>query len=184
MVGENNAKIEKIKKSSKAAYTATNIIKILLIVCAAIAVLTGVFLIGIRGFLNREFEKAFESGQLVEKDIEAFEELGERELGRTLIEKGDYAMAIGIYVIIFGIVIAWLALVLHFVGRIFRDFMEGYSPFQPGIIKNLKIALALIVIYTAQSSLGMALVIAMASWCVVNIFEYGCELQKQSDETL
>lgn len=24
----------------------------------------------------------------------------------------------------------------------------------------------------------------IASWCVVNIFEYGCELQRQSDETL
>ena len=68
--------------------------------------------------------------------------------------------------------------------RIFKDFMESYSPFQPDILKNLKIALVLIVIYVAQSDIGIALVIGMAAWCVTNIFEYGCELQRQSDETL
>ncbi|MCM1136282.1 MAG: hypothetical protein NC400_12000 [Clostridium sp.] len=184
MMGENNTKIEKIKKSSKAAYIVTNILKSLLLVCAAIALVSGMLVIGLGGVVNRELRAAFDSGVISEKDMEVFEELGERDLGQMLIDDGNYAMAIGIYVIIFGIIVALLALVLHFVSRIFKSFMESYSPFQPEILKNLKIALVLIVVYTAQSSLGIALIIAMASWCVINIFEYGCELQKQSDETL
>lgn len=181
---EVNTKIEKIKKSSKAAYVVTNVLKIFLIVCSMLSILAGMLVIGLGDVLNRGLGRAFESGELTAGDLEAFEELFERELGRRLIEEGNYSLAIGIYAVIFGITVILLALVLHFVSRIFKDFMESYSPFQQGILKNLKIALALIVVYTAQSGIGMALVIAMASWCVISIFEYGCELQRQSDETL
>ena len=180
-MSESSSKIERIKKSSKAAYIVTNIFKI---VCAVLAILGGVLVIGLGGILNRGIGNALADGELKERDILAFEELGERELGQKLIKEGNYALAIGIYAIIFGITIILLALVLHFVSRIFKDFMESYSPFQPDILKNLKIALVLIVIYVAQSDIGIALVIGMAAWCVTNIFEYGCELQRQSDETL
>lgn len=177
-------KIEKIKKSSRAAYITTNILKVMLIVCAILAWLGGITVMGLGGIINQSFDKALKGGQMKERDIAALKELTERELGRRLMEGENYAMTIGVYMMVFGIAIALLALVLHFVSRVFKEFMESYSPFQPGILKNLKIALVLIVVYTAQSSLGIALVIAMASWCIMNIFEYGCELQKQSDETL
>lgn len=183
-MSESSSKIERIKKSSKAAYIVTNIFKVFLIVCAVLAILGGVLVIGLGGILNRGIGNALADGEIKERDILAFEELRERELGQKLIKEGNYALAIGIYAIIFGITIILLALVLHFVSRIFKDFMESYSPFQPDILKNLKIALVLIVIYVAQSGLGIALVIGMAAWCVTNIFEYGCELQRQSDETL
>lgn len=183
-MGENNMKIEKIRKSSKAAYVVTNILKIFLIVCAVLAILGGIIVIGFGGAINQSLGRALQSGEIKERDITAFEELTEHKLGRRLMEGENYAEVIGVYTAVFGIAIALLALVLHFVSRIFKDFMESYSPFQPGIVKNLKVALVLIVVYTAQSSLGIALVIALASWCIINIFEYGCELQKQSDETL
>lgn len=183
-MSESNMRIEKIKKSSKAAYTVTNIFKVFLIVCAILVMLGAVMVVGLRGAVNQGIGIALAGGEIKERDIAAFAELSERELARRLIEGGDYAMAIGIYAVIFGISIILLALVLHFVSRIFKDFMISYSPFQESILKNLKIALILIVVYTAQSGLGIALVIAMASWCVINIFEYGCELQRQSDETL
>ena len=183
-MGESNTKIEKIKKSSKAAYVVTNIAKVFLMVCSMLTILAGMLVIGLGGVLNQSLGREFEDGVIKEGELAVFESIFERDLGRRLIEEGNYALAIGIYVIIFGITVILLALVLHFVSRIFRDFMESYSPFRPGILKNLKITLVLIVIYTAQSGLGIALVVAMASWCVINIFEYGCELQKQSDETL
>ena len=183
-MSESNTKIEKIKKSSKAAYVVTNISKVFLIVCSILTILAGMLVIGLGGILNASLGRAIEDGAMQESGLASLESIFERDLGRRLMEEGNYALAIGIYVIIFGITMLLLALVLHFVSRIFKDFMESYSPFRPGILKNMKITLALIVFYTAQSGLGMALVVAMASWCVMNIFEYGCELQRQSDETL
>ena len=183
-MSESNTKIEKIRKSSKAAYVVTNISKVFLIVCSILTILAGMLVIGLGGILNASLGRAIEDGAMQESGLASLESIFERDLGRRLMEEGNYALAIGIYVIIFGITVILLALVLHFVSRIFRDFMESYSPFRPGILKNMKITLALIVFYTAQSGLGMALVVAMASWCVMNIFEYGCELQRQSDETL
>lgn len=183
-MSESNTKIEKIKKSSKAAYVVTNILKVFLMVCSILAILSGMLVIGLGDILNRSLGRVFAEGVMKEGELAAFESIFERDLGRRLMEEGNYALAIGIYVIILGITVILLALVLHFVSRIFKDFMENYSPFRPGILKNMKITLVLIVVYTAQSGLGMALVVAMASWCVINIFEYGCELQRQSDETL
>ena len=183
-MSESNTKIEKIRKSSKAAYVVTNISKVFLIVCSILTILAGMLVIGLGGILNASLGRAIGDGAMQESELASLESIFERDLGRRLMEEGNYALAIGIYVIIFGITMLLLALVLHFVSRIFNDFMESYSPFRPGILKNMKITLALIVFYTAQSSLGMALVVAMASWCVMNIFEYGCELQRQSDETL
>ncbi|NBJ99312.1 hypothetical protein D5282_18895 [bacterium 1xD8-48] len=183
-MSESNTKIEKIRKSSKAAYVVTNISKVFLIVCSILTILAGMLVIGLGGILNASLGRAIEDGAMQESGLASLESIFERDLGRRLMEEGNYALAIGIYVIIFGITMLLLALVLHFVSRIFKDFMESYSPFRPGILKNMKITLALIVFYTAQSGLGMALVVAMASWCVMNIFEYGCELQRQSDETL
>ena len=183
-MSESNTKIEKIRKSSKAAYVVTNISKVFLIVCSILAILAGMLVIGLGGILNASLGRAIGDGAMQESELASLESIFERDLGRRLMEEGNYALAIGIYVIIFGITMLLLALVLHFVSRIFKDFMESYSPFRPGILKNMKITLALIVFYTAQSGLGMALVVAMASWCVMSIFEYGCELQRQSDETL
>ena len=41
--------------------------------------------------------------------------------------------------VVSGYMLAAMAVMLHFIGRIFRDFRESYSPFQPGLVKELKI---------------------------------------------
>ena len=81
-------------------------------------------------------------------------------------------------------VLVCFTVVLHFVGKVFKTFQESYSPFQPKVIRNLRITFILLTLYTLSTSLGIGLIVGLASWCVLNIFEYGCELQKQSDETL
>ena len=177
-----NLKIERIQKSSRAAFIVTNVIKILLIVCSGISIVAGCMVIGFRSIINSALTKESVITDLLEEDIRP--SLALRNLGGSLIGNGQFAEATGVYMIVLGIILGCMAVVLHFVSKVFRDFMLSYSPFQTQIVKNLKIAFILITVFVLQSSLGYGLLIGLASWCVINIFEYGCELQRQSDETL
>lgn len=177
----NNLKIEKIQKSSKAAFTQTNIVKIFLIVMTVILLVLGFIMLGVKDVFNWLFMEGVESGAFT---VEEFEWAFEGQMLQHLVEDGQIALALGLYMIEMGIMLICLVVVLHFVGRIFKTFRESYSPFQPEIIKNLRITFILLTLYTLTSSMGIGLIVGLASWCVLNIFEYGCELQKQSDETL
>ena len=100
------------------------------------------------------------------------------------LAESEMGIVLGTYILTIGIVPICMAVVLHFVSKVFKDFCKSYSPFQPGIIKNLKITFVLLTVFVLKSSLLIGAIVGLAAWCVINIFEYGCELQKQSDETL
>lgn len=180
-MNENNLRIEKIQKSSKAAFTVTNIFKVFLMVAAVILLIVGLISIGMKDMFNWAFMKGVESGAFT---VEEFEWAFEGQMLQHLVEDEQIALALGLYLVEMGIVLICMVAILHFVGKIFKAFRESYSPFQPNILKNLRITFILLTLYTLPSSLGIGLVVGLASWCVLNIFEYGCELQKQSDETL
>ena len=180
-MSEVNSKIEKIQKSSKRALVATNVIRTLCIVCAVIAIVSGSCIIGFRDVIDREFQVAMESGEFTQEELL---DLAEAGIDQGNIAEGNVGIVFGTYVITAGVMLVAMAIVLHFVGKVFKDFCESYSPFQPGIIKNLKVTFILLVIFVLQSSIGVGVITALAAWCVIHIFEYGCELQKQSDETL
>lgn len=179
MNGE-NVKIEKIKKSSKVALVISNICKILVIACSAACLLGGCVIFGFREKLNILFASGLETIVIPEKDLNHLEKV----IGTALIESGHIADALGIYVFEMCVILVCLAVVFHFVGKTFKVITENDSPFCPEIIKNLKISFILITVLELTSSLLIGLLIGVAAWCVISIFEYGCELQKQSDETL
>lgn len=182
-MSEGNLKIEKIQKSSKAALLVTNILKILCIVCAAVAILAGCIIIGARTRVNNGLGQAMEMGAFSAEELLDLGD-GKTIVLQSLIEDGCFAEVLGVYAITTGIAIICMAIVLHFVGKVFKNFMESYTPFAPAILKNLKIVFILLTLFTLRSSVGIGIIVGLASWCVINIFEYGCELQKQSDETL
>ena len=180
-MNENNVKIVNIQKSSKAAYTISNIAKIFAIAMAVLTFLVGAILIGMRGKFNEEFYREIESGKILPEEF--FTGL-DSKLAADLMLDGYFAEAAGAYVIVVCAIMICLAIVMHFIGKVFREIKDSYSPFRPEIVKSLKIAFVLITILSLRSSLLIGAVIGFSLWCVVHIFEYGCELQKQSDETL
>jgi hypothetical protein len=179
MSGE-NAKIEKIKKSSRIAFIVTNITKIVAIVGAVACILGGGAIYKFRDLINEVLASEITNEAIREKDVRSLE----RFVGITVAESGQAAQALAWEVITGSVILICMAVVLHFVAKIFKDIQESYTPFQPGIIRNLKIPLVLITVMELKSSLLIGLLIGLTSWCVVSIFEYGCELQRQSDETL
>lgn len=178
---EENVKIEKIQKSSKIALTITIVAKIFAIAIAVIACLSGILLIGAKDIINEEIEKGVENGVLLQEQLMTGIE---GEIGRKLIQDGYFAETAGAYVIAVGAMMICMAVVMHFIGKVFKEMKESYSPFTTNVVKNLKVSFVLITILSLRSSLLIGAVIGFSLWCVLHAFEYGCILQKQSDETL
>lgn len=78
------------------------------------------------------------------------------------------ALTTGVLILLIVCVVAKLALyfaVLTIAGRMFRDFSREDSPFRQIHIRRMRW-------------------IALLIWCVSAVFDYGCQLQQESDETL
>lgn len=179
-MSEENLKIEKIRKSSKIALIVTRITNIVAIAGAVACIVGGSAIYWFRDIINTGLMSGITSEAIQEKDVRSLE----RYVGIAVVESGRAAQALAWEVITGSIILICVAVVLHFVAKMFKDIQESYSPFRPEIIKNLKIVLVLITVMEVKFSPLIGLLIGLASWCVVCIFEYGCELQKQSDETL
>ncbi len=183
-MSESNVKIEKIQKSSNVALILVRITKILCIVLSVIAIVCGCVIIGMKSYIDQEFDKAAEEGAYAKEELEVLLDGGFLENIFVPENMESIAMTLGVYVIVAGIMLICFAVVMHFVGKVFRNIKESYSPFRPEIVKNLKVAFVLITVLVLQSSLLIGAVVGFSLWCVCQIVEYGCELQKQADETL
>lgn len=91
-------------------------------------------------------------------------------------------------VIVFSISAAFLALIvtaiMHFIVKIFKRFCNDYSPFLPEIVKDLKIVSILITLLVLRNSIGIGILSGFIFWGIIQLYEYGCDLQNQVDETL
>lgn len=158
-----NTGMEKIQKSSNAALIAARICKIFCIVAATIVFVTGILLVGsLNDYLNEELSKARQAGEAMPE----FDDMGILlGLGSQLASQSDnYGTALGIYLITVGVSLAVLAVLMHYIGKIFQDIKEGYSPFRQSIIKNMKIAFVIITLLSLNNSLLIGVLIGFSLW--------------------
>lgn len=186
MKGEND-KLNKIKKGSNTALIITKITKILCIAAAAACVATGVLLLAFHDRVNEELAKAELSGNFSKEELlqTTYYDLGiPIDWLDWLIEQSGVAEALSIYIIVAGVEIIILAVIMHFVGKIFTEIRDEDSPFRQTVLKNLRVPFVLITLVILRSSLLIGAVAGLALYCVYEVFEYGAELQRLSDETL
>ncbi len=177
---EEKTMIEKIQKTCRIGRVVTTIFKIFGIVMSVVAVLMGVVLVGESNRINQVLKEAVE----VEPHIIDGMDFLEATMLKSLLEEENFATVIGLELLVAGAILICSVIVVHFVGKVFKEMEESYSPFQPSIIKNLKVVFVLVTLLALSSSLATGLIAGLALWCVIHIFEYGCELQRLSDETL
>lgn len=180
-MSEINLQIEKIQKTSKMVLIVTNIFKIFFIVCSVILLCSGTAVIAFQDMFNEEVMEYVESGELQKEVIMAGMDA---EMVEQIVERGSFAVVIGIYIITMAVILGIIAVLTHFIGKVFKTLRESYSPFVPKIVKELKVAFILIAILSFTSGVGIGAVVSLALWSLFYIFKYGCELQRQSDETL
>ncbi len=87
--------------------------------------------------------------------------------------------------LIFGVqFLLMLTVIMHFIARIFNKIYNDYSPFLPEIVKDLKVVSVLFTLLILQGSIGFGIIAGFIFWGIIQLYEYGCELQNQVDETL
>ncbi len=78
-----------------------------------------------------------------------------------------------------------VAFAMHKLRGALKKFAQGHSPFLEENIRTLKLIFVIITIITLLSAgLPLALLTALVLWTIYLMFQMGCELQKESDETL
>ena len=68
--------------------------------------------------------------------------------------------------------------------KVFINIHDGDSPFEMSSYDNLKKAFIGITVVFALNSLIAGVILGLTLAAVLKIFRYGCELQKDSDETI
>ncbi|MCM1126388.1 MAG: hypothetical protein NC429_07935 [Lachnospiraceae bacterium] len=177
------AKIAKIKKSSNAALIVVKILKTFCIIMTVVSIGCGCAFIAAKDYIDQEFARALETGEL-ELDEIYINAGGFLDSALNMAEVESVAVTVGTYLFAIGIVLICFSVLAHCMGKIFKDIKESYSPFQQEIIKNFKVVFVLITLLALYNSLLIGAAIGFSLWCMFWIFEYGCELQRQSDETL
>lgn len=183
-MNESNQKIEKIKKTSNVALILIKITQIFLMMGIVVMIGTGCLCLGARDYIDQAFARASEMGTFSEAELSIKLESGFFSGVFRLDQTESVAEVLGVYLLTGSVMLICVLVILHFVGKVFKKLKESYSPFGPEIVKSMKIAFVLITVLVLQSSLLIGALVGVSLWCVFQIFEYGCELQQQSDETL
>ena len=181
-MSEQNKKLESIKKSSNVAMILARIAKIICIVGAAICIVCGIGLIAFHDTVNEELQRAEAEGKLDLNDL--ILEFNVGGLTMSLDDSGRISETMGLFLLLTNIFAIVFAVLLHFTGRVFKKIKESDSPFQKSILKDMIVVFVLITLLALQSSILIGVMVGFSLWCIYSVFDYGCELQRQSDETL
>ena len=183
-MNEQNNKLEKIKRSSNIAMRIATIGKIFMILAAVVTFAGGIVLsvLSMDSHKSGQLRQIVETGQLnIDIRVFGFDIATDMVEGAPILEGLTLAI---IFMFIMCVLFILFAVTLHFVAKVFQEIRDSDSPFRPAVLKNLRLPFILIVLMSSQNSLIFGAVVGIALWCVYCIVDYGCELQRQSDETL
>ena len=106
-------------------------------------------------------------------------------LFQMLSENLESKSAMVIFLILLILFTLACACLFRKIGTLFRNINKDYSPFVPENVKLIKfIAVFVAVIMLFEAGLIPAILIGLMLWAVSLLFDYGCELQNESDEIL
>lgn len=83
-----------------------------------------------------------------------------------------------------GVMLILIIVMLVYLKKVFSKIAESETPFTKAILGDLKIMFVIIAILCLENSILLGIIIGFVLLCLYKIFEYGCMLQKESDETL
>jgi hypothetical protein len=161
-------KLAKLQKTSKGFAVIARVAEIVNYVGAAICAAAIPVL-----FASPDKLKYFISGQ--END----------QLFQLFSENLESKIAMVIFLILLILLTLACAYLFRKIGMLFRNINKDYSPFIPENVKLIKfIAVFVAVIMLFEAGLIPAILIGLMLWAVSLLFDYGCELQNESDEIL
>ena len=161
-------KLAKLQKTSKVFAVIARIIEIVNYVGAAICAAAIPVL-----FIAPDKLKYFISGQ----DSDQFFQM--------LSNNMEFKSAMVVFLIMLIVLTLASAYLFRKIGTLFRNINKDYSPFIPDNVKLIKIiAVFVAVIVLLEAGIVPAILIGLMLWAVALLFDYGCELQNESDEII
>ena len=102
-----------------------------------------------------------------------------------LAENMEFRTAMIIFLIMLIVFCIVYAFLMRKIGTLFRNINNDYSPFIPENTKLIKL-IAVIGAIVALIEVGLvpAIMVGFILWGIALLFDYGCELQTESDEIL
>ena len=107
------------------------------------------------------------------------------QLFQMLSSNMEFKSAMAIFLVLLILFTLACAYLFRKIGTLFKNMNKDYSPFIPENVKLIKfIAVFVAVILLIEAGLIPAILIGLILWAVALLFDYGCELQTESDEIL
>lgn len=186
IMSESEKRLESVKSKCKTASVVLLLFKIIL----AIAIVLCVIGIIISIVSADTIDATFASGEYSEELSDNINFSVQSSIGiiefdvDELFEEGMYAKAMSIMCST-GLCVCIVAFItVSLFKSIFDVLTKGDSPFEEKVIKKLKSTFIFFAIGTMIIELKTGIMVGLFLWCIYGIFQYGGELQRQSDETL
>ena len=104
---------------------------------------------------------------------------------QMLTENMEFKTAMAIFLVLLIIFTLVSAYIFRKIGKLFRNINEDYSPFTPENVNLIKtIAILIAVMVFIGTGIITAVLTFFLLWAVALLFDYGCELQTESDEII
>ncbi len=179
-----NSKIEAIRKSATITAMVLNIIRIILTVCAIIALISGIICLCAQNVANGSV--IYDNGS-----FRILSPVGEEAMingdGFDFINSlhiENFMIWAALNCFVAAALVAVVTVVIVLIRRMFIEIRDSETPFTESVQRRLKLTGILVTIVVFMESFGMAAIVALSFWCLYSIFGYGMELQKNEDETL
>lgn len=178
--------INKLVQIKKAGNVTAKVLKVLARICEICTIL--VFIASIVMIVNKDqlrqsIDEQVAAGK-AEVTLDAFITLGTMKIDNPLIKIDDSAMQ-AIVASWIGIVgCALVTVVLYILRRMFISIADSGTPFTEDTLKKLRVVGIIVPILVLTQSVIAAAIVALTFWCLYTVFDYGCVLQKNADETL
>ena len=177
-----------VKKSCKIVSIVLNVVKIIFIVGAILSLIGGIYCFSNRDAIDKQIASDIfvDFSEGLESNITTNVRIGNISYAMNdKIDNGEFGLVFGIDCLAATFICLVCTIVSHLFGSIFKTIQKSDTPFTSAILKKLKISFIIIaVVLFLFSGLGTGAIAAIIFWALYTIFQYGCALQKQSDETL
>jgi len=213
-MNEENIKLQRVQKSSKAASIVSKILFICCMVATVLALITGIVMIANRENIDKQILESAKQGQNVSATGRVDLKLGPVQIASVSaedLENGRVASAVagdltsdvpalqaffdenkdslsvvyGMYCIGMSVAIAVLTFALFFIHSAFNVINKEGNPFADKALKKILVSMIAISVALAfTSGMGFGILGGFLTWVIYTILDYGRTLKIQSDETL
>lgn len=203
-INEENAKLQNVIKSCKAAKVCSKIILILFMVATVLTLVVGIVFIADQknmdakikeGLANSNIKKELSVGSIkvgsIDGDDIEFAKGMELESSVPALQKyftdnsDSYALLLGFYCIFAAILCAILTFAMWMILSVFNTIIKEGNPFADSVPRRILISMVTLTVLVAiTTGIGFAVLLGLTTWAVYTVVDYGKQLRIQSDETL